>query len=100
MKTPSTASKLLLLASIATFSANNYAEDKFKVCADPTNPPYSTKEQTGYENKIAALLAEQLGQSVEYTWLPDRIGFIRNTLKAENDNGQGFKCDEIGRAHV
>ncbi len=95
MKTSSTASKLLLLASIATFSTNIYAEDKFKVCADPTNPPYSTKEQTGYENKIAALLAEQLGQAVEYTWLPDRIGFIRNTLKAENDNGQGFKCDVV-----
>lgn len=68
---------------------------KFKVCADPLNPPYSTREQTGYENEIAQLLAKQLGQELEYTWLPDRIGFVRNTLKAENDNGQGYKCDVI-----
>jgi hypothetical protein len=28
-------------------------------------------------------------------WLPERIGFIRNTLKAENDNGEGYKCDVV-----
>lgn len=90
----STASKLLFIASLAAPMIAN-AQDKFRVCADPLHPPYSTKEQTGYENKIAALFAEQLGQPLEYTWLPERIGFIRNTLKAENDNGEGFKCDVV-----
>jgi len=71
------------------------AADKFKVCADPLNPPYSDKQLTGYENKIAALFAKQLAQEVEYTWLPARIGFIRNTLNAENDNGEGYKCDVV-----
>lgn len=89
------ASHLLLLSSISMMSSTLNAEESFKVCADPINPPYSTKEQTGYENKIAQLLASQLGQKLEYTWLPDRIGFIRNTLKAENDNGQGYKCDVV-----
>ncbi|WGS85341.1 quinoprotein dehydrogenase-associated putative ABC transporter substrate-binding protein [Methylomonas sp. MED-D] len=70
-------------------------ENKFRVCADPLNPPYSTKELSGYENKIAALFAKQLGQELEFTWFPERMGFVRNTLKAENDNGQGFKCDVI-----
>lgn len=90
-----TAQQGLTLALLATFSTISPAQEAFKVCADPVNPPYSTKEQTGYENKIAALFAEQLGQKLEYTWLPDRIGFIRNTLKAENDNGEGFKCDVV-----
>ena len=84
---------LAILSSIMTRPA--VAAEAFKVCADPLHPPYSTKEQTGFENKIAALFAEQLNQPLEYTWLPDRIGFIRNTLKAENDNGEGFKCDVI-----
>lgn len=90
-----TNSKLLAMTILASSAITCQAQDKFKVCADPLNPPYSTKEQTGYENKIAALFAEQLGQELEYTWLPDRIGFIRNTLKAENDNGEGFKCDVV-----
>ncbi|QSB00526.1 quinoprotein dehydrogenase-associated putative ABC transporter substrate-binding protein [Methylomonas sp. EFPC1] len=95
MKMFSTASRLLMTATLAVATISVNAQDKFRVCADPLNPPYSTKEQTGYENKIAALFAEQLGQELEYTWLPERIGFIRNTLKAENDNGEGFKCDVV-----
>lgn len=94
MNIRSTVGISLLLTTLAT-SGIVHAQDKFRVCADPVNPPYSTKELTGYENKIAALFAEQLGQELEFTWLPDRIGFIRNTLKAENDNGQGYKCDVV-----
>ena len=95
MKFGSTTHHWLLLATLASTTLNANAEGKFKVCADPVNPPYSTKELTGYENKIAALFADQLGQELEFTWLPDRIGFIRNTLKAENDNGEGYKCDVV-----
>ncbi|CAA9890908.1 Amino acid ABC transporter substrate-binding protein (PAAT family) [Candidatus Methylobacter favarea] len=90
-----------LLASLClaalTFSVS--AEDKFKVCADPLNPPYSTKNKDGFENKIAELFAGQLGQTVEYTWFPQRIGFIRKTLTAplkDSDiDSQEFKCDIV-----
>lgn len=86
-----------LFLTAVTFSAA--AEEKFKVCADPLNPPYSTKNQDGFENKIAELFAKELGQTLEYTWLPQRIGFVRNTLNApvkENDvDGKEFKCDVI-----
>jgi quinoprotein dehydrogenase-associated probable ABC transporter substrate-binding protein len=75
------------------------AEEKFKVCADPLNPPYSTKNKDGFENKIAELFAKELGQTVEYTWFPQRIGFIRNTLTAplkDSDvDSKEFKCDVI-----
>lgn len=85
-------SLLLLLYSI-TFSA--HAEEKFKVCADPLHPPYSTKQQDGFENKIAELFAKELGQTVEYTWFPARIGFIRNTLKAQIDDTEEYKCNVV-----
>jgi quinoprotein dehydrogenase-associated probable ABC transporter substrate-binding protein len=75
------------------------AEEKFKVCADPLNPPYSTKNKDGFENKIAELFAKELGEKVEYTWFAQRIGFIRNTLTASvNDWDAGsdnFKCDIV-----
>ncbi|WP_394752154.1 quinoprotein dehydrogenase-associated putative ABC transporter substrate-binding protein [Crenothrix sp.] len=86
----------LLLTSVIP-AAN--AQEKFKVCADPLNPPYSSKKQDGFENKIAALFAKELGQTLEYTWLPQRIGFIRNTLNAPvNDkiiDSKDFKCDVV-----
>ncbi|MCS6924610.1 MAG: substrate-binding domain-containing protein [Candidatus Binatia bacterium] len=54
----------------------------FRVCADPNNLPFSNRKQEGFENKIAALLAHELGRELVYTWWPQRRGFIRNTLNA------------------
>lgn len=59
-----------------------------RVCADPGNLPYSNKAGEGFENKIAELFAAELGVSVEYTWYPATVGFIRNTLRVR-------KCDLI-----
>jgi len=91
--------KILLGLSLAIFFTPTYAEDTFKVCADPLNPPYSTKNKDGFENKIAEFFAKELGQKVEYTWFAQRIGFIRNTLTApvnERDvDSDQFKCDIV-----
>jgi quinoprotein dehydrogenase-associated probable ABC transporter substrate-binding protein len=91
--------KLLAILALATFSFTASAVEKFKVCADPLNPPYSTKNKDGFENKIAELFAKELGQTVEYMWFPQRIGFIRNTLTAplkDSDvDSNEFKCDVI-----
>lgn len=81
---------------LASHCYNVNAVEKFKVCADPLNPPYSTKKQEGFENKIAALFAKKLGQELEYTWLPQRIGFIRNTLRVKLEKGNDeYKCDVV-----
>ena len=53
-----------------------------RVCADPNNLPYSNQQQQGFENKIASLIAQDLHAQVDYTWFPQRRGFVRNTLKA------------------
>jgi quinoprotein dehydrogenase-associated probable ABC transporter substrate-binding protein len=67
----------------------------FKVCADPNNPPYSDKQGGGFENKIAELLAKQLGKQLDYFWFPQRMGFIRNTLKAQLIDSDEYRCDVI-----
>jgi quinoprotein dehydrogenase-associated probable ABC transporter substrate-binding protein len=59
-----------------------------RVCSDPHNLPYSNSEGEGFENKIAALLAKELGKSIAYTWYPNAPGFVRQTLAL-------YKCDVI-----
>src|SRR5689334_14635133 len=53
-----------------------------RVCADPNNLPFSNAAGAGFENKLAELVAGDLGATVTYTWHAQRRGFIRQTLKA------------------
>ena len=61
---------------------------EFKVCADPENMPYSNTKGEGFENKIAELLAKDLGLKLTYQFWYDRMGFLRNTLNAK-------RCDVV-----
>jgi mxaJ protein len=54
-----------------------------RVCADPNNLPFSDQAGQGFENKIAELIARDLGATVDYTWWAQRRGYIRHTLKAD-----------------
>jgi len=71
------------------------ADDVLRVCADPNNMPLSDNKGEGYENKIAELLAHDLGKKLEYMWFPQRMGFIRNTLRAHDPNEDHYKCDLV-----
>ena len=53
-----------------------------RVCADPNNLPFTNSRGEGFENRLASLLAKDLGTTVEYTWFAQRRGFLRNTLSA------------------
>ncbi len=53
-----------------------------RVCADPQNMPFSNKKREGFDNKIADVIARELGDSVSYAWWPSRRGYLRNTLSA------------------
>ncbi len=75
--------------------ADKWHEQAFRVCADPNNLPLSASNRGGFENKIAELWASELGLPLEYTWFPQRRGFVRNTLKAPNESGDGYKCDVV-----
>ena len=79
---------LFLLCSAASAFA---AEQKqFRVCADPDNMPASNRQLQGFENKIADVLAKDLGASLSYIWWGQRRGFIRNTMNATLKEG---RCD-------
>jgi quinoprotein dehydrogenase-associated probable ABC transporter substrate-binding protein len=59
-----------------------------RVCADPANMPFSNNKEEGFENKIAKLLADELKIKLEYRYLPQSLGFVRQTLAAK-------RCDLI-----
>ena len=89
------ATALATVAALAvTGSVAGAERTAFKVCADPHYLPWSNEREEGFENRIASLLAGALGLPVEYTWFPQRMGFIRNTLRAPGDDG-GYKCDVV-----
>jgi quinoprotein dehydrogenase-associated probable ABC transporter substrate-binding protein len=58
------------------------ATPDLRVCADPNNLPYSNEQQQGFENKLAKLIGNDLGEHVAYTWYPQRSKFFRRTLDA------------------
>ncbi|WP_187277614.1 rare earth element methanol dehydrogenase accessory protein XoxJ [Methylobacterium sp. WL18] len=62
--------------------------DVLRVCGDPGNMPFSERKEDGFENKIAAIIADELKIKVRYYWLTQGPGFVRNTL------GTGL-CDLI-----
>lgn len=60
-----------------------------RVCATPSNLPYSNEKDEGFENKIAHIVADELKRpKVEYTWFPQGLGFVRKTLSEK-------RCDLI-----
>ncbi|TWF58548.1 substrate-binding domain-containing protein [Neorhizobium alkalisoli] len=63
--------------------------DILRVCADPSNMPFSDESGEGFEDKLAQMVAEGTGRkSVAYTWFPSVMGFVRNTLGAN-------RCDIV-----
>ncbi|MBO0662042.1 substrate-binding domain-containing protein [Jiella sp. MQZ9-1] len=55
--------------------------DVLRVCADPSNMPYSNKKEEGFEQAVAQFIAKKLGRkTVTYTYFPQATGFVRMTL--------------------
>lgn len=73
---------MLIAASMLAACAKVDARPALRVCADPNNLPFSNRREQGFENRIADLLAREMGRRVEYTWWAQRRGFFRSTLNA------------------
>lgn len=85
---------LVATALTALFGAHAQAREVLKVCADPNYMPYSSQDGGGFENRVAEIVAGELGVPLDYAWFPQRMGFIRNTLRAALPEG-GYKCDLV-----
>jgi mxaJ protein len=75
---------LLALAAPSAASPEPPPRRVLRVCADPNNLPYSNAKREGFENRIAELVAREMGAELEYTWWAQRRGYVRNTLKAHS----------------
>ena len=91
--------KTLFVAFLCVFvslclcvSASAQAQKQFRVCADPYNLPFSNRQLEGFENKIAGLIAKELGAPLSYVWWGQRRGFIRNTINASLKEA---RCDVV-----
>lgn len=54
---------------------------QLKVCGDPDNMPFSNKKSEGFENKIAEVIAKELGAELTYFWWPHQRGLVRRALR-------------------
>lgn len=59
---------------------------ELRVCADPDNRPISHADGSGFENRIAELVAAEMGAELRYEWLKQVRGYVRKSM------GEGL-CD-------
>lgn len=78
---------LAFLAGLGSAAAAGGWE--LKVCADADNLPFSNRAGEGFDNRIAAILARELGADLTWVWLPDTKGRTRQLYV------QGGACDMV-----
>ena len=91
--------KLGLLASSIALALPALAQDApprtaLRVCQDPNNMPFSNQNGEGIENRLAELFGKALGLPVTYYSFPQRLAFIRNTLRYKLP-GEDYRCDIV-----
>src|SRR5689334_8186822 len=79
---------LLVVFSLFISVGFNAQTRELRVCADPNNMPFSSRDETGFENRIAALVARDLSAHLTFVWQRMGRGFVREYL----DRGQ---CDFV-----
>ena len=67
---------------------------ELRVCQDPNNLPFSNTKGEGIENRIAEVFGKALNLPVTYYSFPQRLAFIRNTLRYKLP-GQDYPCDIV-----
>ncbi|HYE50013.1 MAG TPA: quinoprotein dehydrogenase-associated putative ABC transporter substrate-binding protein [Azospirillaceae bacterium] len=78
----------LAAAGPALAAVERTGRDTLRVCADPNTLPFSHENGQGFENRLAEMIAADLKVPVAYTWWPQTMGFVRQTLGAR-------KCDLV-----
>jgi mxaJ protein len=69
--------RLAVLCILAITIPAGAAGPVLRVCSDPDNLPFSSRALTGFDNRIAILLAHDLGRTPVFVWTRSRRGFMR-----------------------
>jgi mxaJ protein len=85
---------VVLSSAVAISSRADEVDKVLRVCQDPNNLPFSNTQGEGIENKLAELFAKKLGWKLEYFSFPQRMGFVRNTIRFKLP-GTNYRCDII-----
>ena len=89
-----------LVLGLVLVTGGAQAQDKgaerkaLRVCQDPNNLPFSNTRGEGIENRIAEVFGKALGLPVTYYSFPQRLAFIRNTLRFKLPD-QDYPCDIV-----
>jgi mxaJ protein len=67
--------KLFFCAALCCLSV--HAQQPLRICADPDNLPFSSRNETGFDNRIAKLLAQRIDRKPIFIWARARRGFLR-----------------------
>ena len=86
MTNPSSIRITLALALVGALAGAARADEakQLRVCGDPNNLPFSSEKLDGIENKIADVVAKDLGMTVVYFWWPHQRGLIKRVLGAKH----------------
>jgi quinoprotein dehydrogenase-associated probable ABC transporter substrate-binding protein len=85
---------LALAAGAASAQETPAPRKELRVCQDPNNLPFSNTRGEGIENRIAEVFGKALGLPVTYYSFPQRLAFIRNTLRYKLP-GRDYPCDIV-----
>jgi len=91
------ATGLVAAAALMLIGVSSFAQETrtaFRPCIDPENLPFANSKGEGFENRIADLFAQKLGLPVKNYTFPQRMNFIRNTLRYKLP-GEDFRCDIV-----
>jgi quinoprotein dehydrogenase-associated probable ABC transporter substrate-binding protein len=73
---------LAQLGPLAAHAAAAAPGRELRVCADPDNLPYSRRDESGFENRIARLVADDMGARLAWFWQEQGRGFVRKSMGA------------------
>ena len=80
---------VLMALLTGVVSQGQTREWELRVCAEPNSLPYSNNQEEGFENRIAEIIAQELGARLSYVWLPQSHPTARDVFIQEG------RCDLV-----
>jgi len=80
---------LVTAATVLNFGLARGAWE-FRVCDDPARMPFSSRDEAGFNNRIAAILADEMDAQLSYVWRP-----LEQLAAVQMDSLWSGDCDVV-----